>query len=85
MRCAQCLNFLHASAVKLLCSTLKKYYLLQAKNEADTAIYSTEKSLNEYKAKLPQAVVDEINKVRQRSLHQRALERDGLMTLSEMV
>lgn len=26
----------------------------QAKNEADTAIYSTEKSLNEYKSKLPQ-------------------------------
>ncbi|GFR45216.1 hypothetical protein Agub_g6611 [Astrephomene gubernaculifera] len=36
--------------------------LIEAKNEADTAIYSTEKSLNEYKAKLPQAVVDEISK-----------------------
>ena len=35
---------------------------LQAKNEADTAIYSAEKSLTEYKAKLPQAVIDEINK-----------------------
>lgn len=32
----------------------------QAKNEADTAIYTTEKSLTEYKSKLPQAVVDEI-------------------------
>ncbi len=26
----------------------------QLRNEADTAIYSTEKSLNEYKSKLPQ-------------------------------
>eukprot|EP00983_Pelagomonas_calceolata_P053040 1143122-Pelagomonas_calceolata.AAC.2 len=33
----------------------------QLRNEADTAIYSTEKSLSEYKDKLPQAVVDEIN------------------------
>ncbi len=39
--------------------------LQQAKNEADTAIYSTEKSLNEYKSKLPQAVVDEITKALQ--------------------
>ncbi|EFJ51170.1 heat shock protein Hsp70C, partial [Volvox carteri f. nagariensis] len=36
--------------------------LIEAKNEADTAIYSTEKSLSEYKSKLPQAVVDEITK-----------------------
>lgn len=36
--------------------------MLQAKNEADTAIYTTEKSLTEYKSKLPQAVVDEITK-----------------------
>ncbi|KAG2498794.1 hypothetical protein HYH03_003531 [Edaphochlamys debaryana] len=36
--------------------------LIEAKNEADTAIYTTEKSLNEYKSKLPQAVVDEISK-----------------------
>lgn len=40
----------------------KRKELIEAKNEADTSIYSTEKSLNEYKAKLPQAVVDEINK-----------------------
>lgn len=33
----------------------------QLRNEADTALYSTEKSLGEYKDKLPQAVVDEIN------------------------
>ncbi|KAG2454111.1 hypothetical protein HYH02_001150 [Chlamydomonas schloesseri] len=36
--------------------------LIEAKNEADTAIYTTEKSLAEYKSKLPQAVVDEIQK-----------------------
>jgi len=36
--------------------------LIEAKNEADTAIYSTEKSLGEYKSKLPQAVVDDIQK-----------------------
>ncbi|GIL74548.1 hypothetical protein Vretimale_2240 [Volvox reticuliferus] len=36
--------------------------MIEAKNEADTAIYTTEKSLNEYKSKLPQAVVDEITK-----------------------
>lgn len=36
--------------------------LIEAKNEADTAIYSTDKSLTEYKSKLPQAVVDEITK-----------------------
>ncbi|MEW5311998.1 MAG: hypothetical protein WDW38_003663 [Sanguina aurantia] len=35
--------------------------MIELKNEADTSIYSTEKSLAEYKAKLPQAVVDEIN------------------------
>ncbi|KAF5837283.1 heat shock protein Hsp70C [Dunaliella salina] len=35
--------------------------MIELRNEADTAIYSTEKSLNEYKDKLPQAVVDEIN------------------------
>jgi hypothetical protein len=34
----------------LLCSQCPA----QLRNEADTAIYSTEKSLNEYKAKLPQ-------------------------------
>ena len=37
----------------------------QVKNEADTSIYSTEKSLQEYKDKLPQAVIDEINKALQ--------------------
>eukprot|EP00200_Dunaliella_tertiolecta_P003885 CAMPEP_0202345748 /NCGR_PEP_ID=MMETSP1126-20121109/4847_1 /ASSEMBLY_ACC=CAM_ASM_000457 /TAXON_ID=3047 /ORGANISM="Dunaliella tertiolecta, Strain CCMP1320" /LENGTH=649 /DNA_ID=CAMNT_0048937083 /DNA_START=39 /DNA_END=1988 /DNA_ORIENTATION=+ len=35
--------------------------MIELRNEADTAIYSTEKSLSEYKDKLPQAVVDEIN------------------------
>lgn len=35
-------------------------FALQLRNEADTAMYSTEKSLGEYKDKLPQAVVDEI-------------------------
>ncbi|KAG1680113.1 hypothetical protein FOA52_000226 [Chlamydomonas sp. UWO 241] len=35
--------------------------MIEVKNEADTAIYSTEKSLAEYKDKLPQAVIDEIN------------------------
>ena len=40
----------------------KRKEMIEAKNEADTAIYSTEKSLNEYKAKLPQAVIDDINK-----------------------
>mmetsp|Transcript_39551 Transcript_39551/g.117638 ORF Transcript_39551/g.117638 Transcript_39551/m.117638 type:complete len:666 (-) Transcript_39551:204-2201(-) len=35
--------------------------MIEAKNEADTAIYSTEKSLAEYKDKIPAAVVDEIN------------------------
>ncbi len=34
----------------------------QLRNEADTAVYSTEKSLSEYRAKLPQAVVDEITR-----------------------
>lgn len=32
----------------------KRKEMIEVKNEADTAIYSTEKSLNEYKAKLPQ-------------------------------
>ncbi|KAJ9517333.1 hypothetical protein QJQ45_016698 [Haematococcus lacustris] len=36
--------------------------LIELRNEAETAVYSTEKSLNEYKAKLPQAVVDDITK-----------------------
>jgi len=36
--------------------------MIEARNEADNSIYSAEKSLNEYKSKLPQAVVDEINK-----------------------
>lgn len=40
----------------------KRKEMIELKNEADTALYSTEKSLNEYKAKLPQAVVDEITK-----------------------
>lgn len=33
---------------------------IEAKNEADTASYSAEKSLAEYKDKLPKEVVDEI-------------------------
>lgn len=32
-----------------------KRELVDAKNEADTAIHTTEKSLNEYKDKLPKA------------------------------
>lgn len=35
--------------------------MVDAKNEADTAIHTTEKSLNEYKDKLGQADIDEIN------------------------
>lgn len=34
---------------------------IEAKNEADTELYSAEKSLHEYKDKLPQNVVDDIN------------------------
>ena len=34
---------------------------IEARNEADTLIYSTEKSVTEYKDKLPQDVVDSIN------------------------
>jgi len=34
--------------------------LIEAKNTADNLVYSSEKSLDEHKAKLPQAVVDEI-------------------------
>eukprot|EP00890_Picochlorum_soloecismus_P004574 jgi/Picsp_1/5117/NSC_02480-R1_protein len=34
---------------------------IEARNEADTLIYSTEKSVSEYKDKLPQDVVDSIN------------------------
>jgi chaperone protein DnaK len=34
---------------------------IEARNEADTLIYSTEKSVSEYKDKLPQDVVDAIN------------------------
>lgn len=35
--------------------------LIEARNEADTAIYSAEKSTAEYKDKLPQQLVDDIN------------------------
>mmetsp|Transcript_8794 Transcript_8794/g.31718 ORF Transcript_8794/g.31718 Transcript_8794/m.31718 type:complete len:708 (-) Transcript_8794:112-2235(-) len=35
--------------------------LIEAKNTADNLVYSSEKSLDEHKDKLPQAVVDEIN------------------------
>ncbi len=34
---------------------------IEAKNEAETQIYSAESSLREYKDKLPQSVVDNIN------------------------
>jgi len=34
--------------------------MVDVKNEADTAIHTTEKSLAEYKDKLPQADADEI-------------------------
>merc|ERR1711904_190934 len=34
--------------------------LIEAKNSADNLVYSSEKSLDEHKAKLPQEVVDEI-------------------------
>jgi len=37
-----------------------KRELVDAKNEADTALHTTEKSLDEYKDKLPQANKDEI-------------------------
>eukprot|EP00775_Hariotina_reticulata_P006227 gene6227-6464_t len=36
--------------------------IIEARNEADTLAYSVEKSLQEYKDKLPQNVVDDINK-----------------------
>lgn len=36
--------------------------MVDAKNDADTALHTTEKSLNEYKDKLGQADIDEINK-----------------------
>nr|QBB20006.1 heat shock protein hsp70-C2 [Ettlia sp. YC001] len=36
--------------------------LVEARNEADTLCYSVDKSLNEYKDKLPQNVVDDITK-----------------------
>lgn len=35
--------------------------LIEAKNEAETAIYSTEKALQEHKARLTQAIIDQIN------------------------
>lgn len=50
---------LHAPALFLNCPS---HAPMQLRNEADSAIYTTEKSLAEYKAKLPQAVVDEVNK-----------------------
>ena len=34
---------------------------IEAKNEAETQVYSAESSLREYKDKLPQNVVDNIN------------------------
>ncbi|CAD7704980.1 unnamed protein product [Ostreobium quekettii] len=40
----------------------KRKELVEAKNEADALIYSTEKSIDEHKDKLPQEVVDDINK-----------------------
>jgi len=40
----------------------KRKEMIELRNDADSAIYSTEKSLAEYKAKLPQAVVDEVTK-----------------------
>jgi molecular chaperone DnaK len=38
----------------------KRKEMIEARNEADSLAYSTEKSLQEHKAKLPQAVVDDI-------------------------
>jgi molecular chaperone DnaK len=35
--------------------------MIELRNNADVAIYSSEKSVAEYKDKLPQAVVDDIN------------------------
>lgn len=34
---------------------------IEARNDADAAIYSTEKSVNEYKDRLPQNIVDDIS------------------------
>ena len=39
----------------------KRKELIEARNEADSLAYSTDKSLQEHKAKLPQAVVDDVN------------------------
>merc|ERR1711871_364140 len=39
----------------------KRKELVEAKNQSDSLIYTTEKSLNEHKEKLPQDVVDAIN------------------------
>ena len=39
----------------------KRKEMIEARNEADSLAYSTEKSLQEHKAKLPQNVVDDIN------------------------
>jgi molecular chaperone DnaK len=38
----------------------KRKDLIEARNEGDSLAYSTEKSLQEHKAKLPQAVVDDV-------------------------
>jgi molecular chaperone DnaK (HSP70) len=35
--------------------------LIEARNEADSLVYSTEKSVQEHKARLPQNVIDDIN------------------------
>ena len=40
---------------------LQKKAGIEAKNEAETQVYSAESSLREYKDKLPQNVVDNIN------------------------
>lgn len=40
----------------------KRRELVDLKNEADSVIFNTEKSLNEHKAKLQQNEVDEIQK-----------------------
>lgn len=45
-----------------MCQYVNTQELIEVKNEADTAIYSADKSLSEYKAKLPQNVVDDITK-----------------------
>jgi hypothetical protein len=59
--CTWLCTFIMVYDVVAACCAQERKDAIEARNEADTVIYSTERSLAEYRDKLPQNIIDAIN------------------------